>query len=254
MKFTLTKEEHAALSEALQALYIEKGEGFQLDVDISQSPDMIALMKNKNDILDEKKKEEQLRLALEAQNEASHIENLEEKNEYEKLLGIKEEKFKTELQAATDNNHLLRKQLEATLLDASVDSIAFTLAGKNSELIKPHIRARMVMKDKDGELKLFVTDATGNASSMTLEQLQNEFKENPLYAPIIQGRDSSGGGDNGTGGGGNADAAEAEKHFMPGTFNLTKQSELLKENPDLYNRMKEKYNSKSRAQTFRQVG
>ncbi|RLB66049.1 MAG: hypothetical protein DRH08_07085 [Deltaproteobacteria bacterium] len=252
MKFKLTKEQYNETSESVKSLYKEVDGTYILDVDISESDDFQRLLKNKNDILDEKKTEEQKRLALEDQNEQDHIKNLEEKQEYEKLLGIKEEKFKNELQKERDSVVVLKKQIETSMLDSAVNSLSSSLAGDRADLMRPHIRSRMVMKEVDGEQKLFITDVTGTASAMTVEQLEKEFNENELFSPILKGRQSSGGNsDNNGQGGGASDFTEQEKYFMHETRNLTKQAELMKENPELYKQLSTKYNIGTRANMFR---
>ena len=256
MKIKVTTAEYEKLADSVKALYKQSGEDYILDIDIKESDDYINLLDNRDTVLNEKKAEEKKRKALETENEKTHIKGLEEKQEYETLLDIKTEKFKTDITAASDKIHILQKQLENTLLDSAVESMAIKLAGDSAELIKPHLKDRMVMKDVDGQLKLFVTDVTGTASAMTLEQLSKEFEENKLYAPIIAGRNSSGGGAGGDGGhgGGGSEFTEWEGYFKPESRNLTKQAELLRSDPDLYKKLNEKYGANGRAQAFRQVG
>jgi hypothetical protein len=257
LKIKLTNEEHGALADSVKELYKKSGDNYILDVDIKESPDYIALLGNRNTVLDEKKAEEKKRKSLEDENEKTHIANLEEKQEYEKLLDIKTEKFKTDIKSANDKIIILQKQLENTLLDSAVESMSIKLAGDSAELIKPHLKNRLVMKDVDGQLKLFVTDVTGTASAMTLDQLSKEFEENNLYAPIISGRQSSGGGAGGDGGsssGAATDYAVQEAYFKPESRNLTKQSELLQIDPELYKKLSDKYGTQGRARMFKQVG
>jgi len=255
MKFKINKEEYDKLGEGSQAMYVAKGDDYVVDVDITESDDYINLTANRDTILNEKKEEEKKRKALEDTTDANHISQLEKDKEYEKVLSIKSEKFKTDLGTANDKSIKLQLQLEEVLLNSAVDGLAGVLAGDNAELMKPHIRARLVMKDVEGEQRLFVTDATGSASAMTVEALGKEFQENKLYAPILQGRRSSGGGsdDNGAGGGG-SEYSEWEVHFQPETRNLTKQSELMNSDKELYKKLNDKYGSSGRANMFRQIG
>ena len=257
MKFNLTKDEWEALSEPMKELYKAKGSGYQLDVDITKSDDYQSLYKNRNEILDEKKEEEKKRLESEDAKEKDHLKNLEEKQEYEKLLGIKTDKFKTDLKESGELVFKLQKQLEESIMTTAVDNLALALAGTNAELMKPHIKSRLTMQEVDGVQKLFVKDVTGTASAMTLEQLGKEFEGNTLFAPILQGRQSSGGGGNtntGTGGGDFTSFGDNEAHFKPETRNLTKQAELQAKDPELYKKLSEKYNTGGRARMYKQVG
>jgi len=255
MKFRLTKEEYEALGDGAKEFYVVSGEGYAIDTDVTQSDDYQKLFNNRNDVLDEKKNEEKKRLALEEEQEKAKLKGLEDKQEYEKILDIKEGKHKDALSTARGESARLKLQLENSILNASVESIAYGLAGERAELIKPHLRARMRMVEVDGIQKLMITATDGTDSQMTKEQLVEEFTKNDLYAPLLAGRDSSGGGsDNGGGGTPGNDFSQWEDHFKPETRNLTKQSELAKTDPDLYKRLAEKYNSQGRARVFRQGG
>jgi len=253
MKFKLTKEEYEALGDGVKEFYRESGDGFEIDTDVTQSGDYQKLYNNRNDVLDEKKTEEKKRLALEEEQEKAKLKGLEDKQEYEKILGIKEDKHKDSLSMARAESSRLKLQLENSILNASVESIAYGLAGDRAELIKPHLRARMRMVEVDGIQQLLITAPNGTDSQMTTTDLVDEFTKNDLYAPLLAGRGSSGGGsDNGNGAGGASDFTEWEAYFKPETRNLTKQSLLAKEDPELYKKLAEKHNSQGRARVFRQ--
>jgi len=256
MKFKLTKVEYEALSDGSKESYKVSGDGYVLDVDVTESDDYQNLINNRNTVLDEKKNEEKKRLALEEEQERAKLKGLEDKQEYEKILGIKEDKFKQDLATSRSNETKLKLQLENSILDAAVESIAYGLAGERAELIKPHLKARMRMEEVNGVQSLIIKSTAGVDSQMTAEDLAKEFKENDLYAPLIAGRNSSGGGTFNDGGDGNnqSEYSKWEEFFIPATRNLTKQSELSKTDPEMFKKLSEKYNSQGRARVFRQMG
>ena len=99
----------------------------------------------------------------------------------------------------------LQGNVERLLVDNVATSIAREIAIQGSDqVLMPHIRSRLRIAEKDGELVTTVVDAKGQPSAFTLEDLKKEFVGNKAFAPLIVGTKASGGGAGGAGGGGAA--------------------------------------------------
>jgi len=228
------------VEEALRPLYVAKDGVFVLNTDPTQSSEFQKLQSSRDQILEEKRKEKQRVEEMEAAQRAEHIKTLESEKKFEEALEAERLQHQAALTAAQQSSVALAEQLKSTLMDAQVNSLAAELAGTNAPLLIPHLRARVEVKESEGRLKLFVKDASGSIIDKTLEALGEEFKQNKLYAPILAGRDSSGGSGGGTGGSGTP-PSEWEQYFKPETANRTKQIELSNADPELYKQLSKKY-------------
>lgn len=232
------------VAEALRALYKQGSDGkFYLEIDIDQHPRFKALEANKGEILDEKKK---LQQKLDEQAEKLRKDKVDghiSAQEFEQAKALMQSKFEEDMAKVTASLEATKNQLKTTMVDNVVTQMAAQLSGDNAHLMAPILRGRLEIVDKDGQLKLFVKDASGNVSNMTVEQLQKEVADDKRYAAIVKGRDSSGGNSNGNGGGNSNTNAEFEKFFDRANpeYSLTKQAELQKSHPDVYKVLADKH-------------
>ncbi|MFZ4835880.1 hypothetical protein [Rouxiella sp. Mn2063] len=225
IKFKVTKEEFDALTDEQKTLYSESGDGYQLAID--GLPDVSGLSKKVDELLGEKKAEqEKRRTAEEAAKKAAEeqarksgdIESLE-KSWQEKLTARENELL------STISGH--EKRLQTLLVDNVAQSLATKLAGDGAEIITPHIKTRLIVEDG----KTRVIDAEGKPSAATLEDLEKEFRNNKLFAPVVIGSKASGTGGIGSqpfaSGGGKkwSDYSEAER------------IQLFRENPEEFKRL-----------------
>lgn len=234
------------VDEAYRAMYRKCEGGYQLDVNADDIPDVQRLKRNKDEILEEKRAEQEKR--RKAEEELAAKQHDEEKakaqtrEEFEKLLDKERERNAakaSELQAKLDATS---SQLKDTLVKSTIDTLAVELAGEDAELIKPHIAARIGVEEVDGKMKISIKGKDGQASTLTVEQLGSEFRGDKMFASVITGRSSSGAGTASKGAG--FGASENEKFFDPKSpdFSITKQIELEDSNPTLYKELSDKFN------------
>jgi len=233
------------VDEQFRGLYEEKDGAFVLKVDgvpESGKDDLTGLQNKSKELLDELKQEREKRRQLEAKDAEREVEDLKKAGDFEALQKISEEKHQNEIKGLQEQLDSMRNATKASTLNSAVAKLAGDIAGERSSLIAPHIRQRLSIIEKDGAMTVQVIDANGNPSpTMTLEQLGDEFRNNELFAPIVSGRQSSGGGANGSdGAGGDSDW---DKYFdvNADTFSMDKCLELEKTNPSLYAQLIKKY-------------
>lgn len=176
--------------------------------------DLSAVINNKNEILNEKKvQQQQLRDAEE--------EKMRKKGDFEKLLQSSEASRK-ELESK------LNKQMES-ISASRVKGLALEAAQKVSDGGKIKFLAREIqdrLKDVEGEVR--VLDKSGNPTISSIDDLLNEMKSSGDYDDLLTGTKSSGGGASGS----VRSADITTNPFKKGdTFNLTQQAQLLKDDP-----------------------
>ncbi|OTA15771.1 hypothetical protein Xbed_03554 [Xenorhabdus beddingii] len=196
-KFLLTKEEFEALTDEQKAMYKAQGDKYQLQIEgMPEIPDVSGLQKKVDELLSEKKTEqEKRRQAEEAAKKAAEeqarkngdIEALEKS--WSEKLTTREKELLTQLEEKDGN-------LRTLLVDNVAQSLATKLAGDSAPLIMPHIKSRLTVEDG----KTRVVDAGGQPSAFTIDELEKEFRSNQLFAPVIIGSKATGtGGDGGKG-------------------------------------------------------
>jgi len=193
LKFALTKEEFDALDDSAKALYGEKGEGYQLAVD--GAPDVDGLQRKNEELLKEKAKwreerEKADKLAKEKEAEAQKLadEQARKKGDLETLEKSWEAKMSSREKELLAQIEERDSKLHTLLVDNVAQSLATKLAGDSAAIITPHIKSRLVVEDG----KTRVVDADGNPSAATLDELEKEFRNNKLFAPIVIGSKASG--------------------------------------------------------------
>lgn len=115
------------------------------------------------------------------------------------LAEEKAERIKTENAAKADKAN--------TAVAAEAKSLAAKLAGKNADLLLPHIERRLKGEVVDGVVKIGVIDKDGVVGSGTIDDLSKEMLANKSYAAILIGSKATGGGagkSQGSGGSGSA--------------------------------------------------
>lgn len=231
-------------------LYVKQLDGtFLLDVFVEGAADEKAsldgLKKNNHELKGEKLKlQELLKVFEDKENERTNKDLLENKK-YDELLLAKDKEWQTKYEKLQKENVVLTENIKKTFLDNKVSSLATELAGDRAELLKPHLKTRLSVIEKDGSFVLEIKDINGNVSPMTLEQLGVEFKGNELFAPILSGRKASGSGGGGDEGNNrqHADASTHEKYYNPQTkdYNAARQNELQTKNKELHDSLVKKY-------------
>jgi hypothetical protein len=240
----LILDDISGLDEAQQALYKkdEKSGKFHLDVDPADIPDVNGLKTKVQELLDEKKEEQ--RKAREAAERAAKA-----SGDIEALEQSWRIRLETETGSLKGENTKLVSQLESLTVGRAATELAAELAVvtngvSSAKALLPHIERRLKMEvGADGEVRVRVLDASGKPSALTLDQLKDEFRNDPVFAPLIAaskagGSGADGGKDNGGGGATKkfADMTEAER------------TELFRKDPAEFRRQKAAYEAEQKKQ------
>lgn len=188
MKFKLTKEEHAALPDALKGEYDPVGNDYVLSLE--GGPDAKASEKVDGE-------RSRRRAAEKRANDAeARIAELEEQFADTKAAISKADKKTAEAVARAEK---AEKKHVDYLTRMEVDTAAAKLAGElsatSAKLLLPHVRERLALDLTDPEApKVVVLDAAGKpAPDKKLEDLAKEFRDNKDFAGIITQSRASGG-------------------------------------------------------------
>lgn len=225
LKFKLTKEEFDKLEESQKSIYAEAGEGYQLAIE--GAPDVSGLEKKVNELLGEKKTEQEKRRLAEEEAKKAAEEQARKKGDLDTLEKSWAEKLSTREKELLSQLEERDTRLHTLLVDNVAQSLATRLAGDSAAVITPHIKSRLIVEDG----KTRIVDAEGKPSAATLEDLEKEFRNNKLFAPIVIGSKASGTGGNG----GHSVVSGDGKKWSD--FTEAQRIQLFKENPDEFKRL-----------------
>lgn len=224
----ITKEQYDALPEAIKEHYKGDGAGYVLETDTV--PEDIAPLRNALD-----RTKEELRQMREAQEERDRqteqrirdeLRTSGNTTELERRLTQERETLRTQLTADVDRR---TQQLSRVLVQDRAAALARELSGDAWLVMLPHIQSRLVA-DLDSDVPACkVVAPDGQPSTLTVEDLKKEFLNNPAFASIIKGVDSSGGGA-GRNKGGNATK-------KPEDYNQQERIDLFHTNRAEYDRL-----------------
>lgn len=190
LKKKLTKEEHAKLSDALKAEYIEDGDGFRLDVDGDEDTGALKRAKDREAQLrkDAEKEAKELRERLES------IEGDDARKKGD--IATLEKSWQSKLEKQREEYEAKVSKLTSHTTKTLVDNVASQLAHKISNapaIIMPHIKSRLIA-DFEGDTPVTrVLDKDGKPSALTIDELANEFVANKDFSAIITASKASGG-------------------------------------------------------------
>lgn len=196
MKYLIDKAAFEALEPSLQAFYKAQGENYVLAVEgLPQNEDVEGLKRQNQTLLDEAKAAKQRARDAEQQREQQAVEAAKAKGDYESLYTSSEQALAAERQKLAD----LQTGIEKRDLSGAASKVAALIAdGPNAEILAEFLERRL--RIVDGQVR--VTDASGNLTVSTLEDLGKEFQKEPRYASLVRGSQANGGGAAGGGGGG----------------------------------------------------
>ena len=189
------------VDETLRNLYEEKDGEFVLKVaGLPEPEDVSGLKANYARLMDEKK--EQQRLAREAQAEKDRL--AEEAARKTGDIATLEASWQAKFQEREAELLAESKANQDKVLKLTVGSEAQKLAQKlavqgSSDVLLPHIKHRLYLKD-DGSVG--VLDSQGGLSAATIQDLEQEFRTNAAFKPLLAADCGSGGGATGGFGGG----------------------------------------------------
>lgn len=194
------------LDESVANLYEQSGDKFILKVDgVDESDNVLGLKRQVDQLMTEKK--DAAKKAKEAEEAAAKA--TEEAARKKGDLDALETSWQTKMDRAVADKDSELDGLRGSINKMMVDNVAITLANElsvqgSASVLLPHIKQRLKADQRDGELVTAVIDEHGRPSAMTLDDLKNEFSNNPAFAPLIVGSKASGGGANGAHGNGGA--------------------------------------------------
>ena len=197
MKYLIDKAAYDALEPSLQVFYKAQGEDYVLAVEglPTGGDDLEGLRNQVQTLLTEKKDEKRKRDAAEAEQRRLQEESQRANGEFEQLYTSAQQA----LEAERAKNLEIMTRVERRDLSAAASKIATGIAdGENAEILAEFLERRL--RIVDGQVR--VTDASGNLTVSTLEDLGKEFQKEPRYASLVRGSQASGGGAAGGGGGG----------------------------------------------------
>ncbi|MDU2019991.1 MAG: hypothetical protein E6736_07045 [Leclercia adecarboxylata] len=226
LKYQLTAEEYAQLDEATQKLYALTGAGdtYTLQIEgLPQQEDVSGLKRQRDELLAEKKAEQERRRAAEEQAQREADERARAEGNYQQLF----ESSQAELERERSSLVELRRSIEQRDINLAATRIATAIAdGDNADILKEFIAKRL--KVAEGQVR--VTDDSGNLTVSALADLQREFETSPRYASLVRGSQAGGGG-----------AAPKSGDRVTKSFGELRGMErvqLRKDNPAEYERLK----------------
>lgn len=193
LKMKLTGTEFESLSEDLQKEYKKSGDGYALDLTDYEDP---AELRRAKDREKQEKREalEELK-QLKAKLDKMDNEDARKKGDIDTLE--KSWQRKLDEREASYNEALSKANASLTklLVSDTAKSMASKLAGKNADILLPHIERRLTadLEHSDGP-RTRVLDQKGELSAATLEDLSKEFVENDKFSSIVIASKASGSG------------------------------------------------------------
>lgn len=188
--------------------------------------DQFDAIKNKNDeLLTETKSAKEAKRKAEADAIAEKDRMAKESGDFESLYKSSSEK----LQMTESTLSQLQGRIETEQKGNAAMKIAADLAeGSNIDLLSTFINTRLSFQE--GALK--VTDGNGNLTISSLDDLKAEFKNDPKFASLLKGNQSSGGG--ATGGNNSGSAAKTKSRAEFTALNPADQMKHIKSGGTVY--------------------
>ncbi len=227
-------------------LYTKQEDGtYKLDDSIIPSNvEDVSGLKNTNVALKQEKIELQEKLeAIKLKEAEAEEKGMLDNKQFEELTARKDATHADALKGETAKTLKAITALKDSMINSAVNSLASSLAGDSAELLKPHLKGRFQVNEVGDDYVLQITDVNGSVSQLTAAQLGDEFKANKLYAPLLKGRQSSGGGSGGGAGGGKG-TDDYSKYFDPKSpdYNSEKQYELEQKDKPAHDALVKKFN------------
>lgn len=197
MKYKISKAEYEALDAAMQALYKAMGDDFVLSVEglPAGGEDLEGLKRQNQTLLDEAKAAKQRARDAEQAQQQREQEAAKARGDFEQLFTSSEQALAAERAKLAE----LTASIERRDLTSAASKVSSSIAdGENAEILAEFVQRRL--KIVDGQVK--VTDAAGNLTIASLEDLAKEFQQAPRYAALVRGTQANGGGAAGGKGGG----------------------------------------------------
>lgn len=197
------------LDEAIAALYAQKADGkFHLKLEDDDAEPLRRAKEHEVGLRQIAERErDEARAALEAANNTiTQLQNDAGKNVQQVREQLATEYADKEAKLK-DAHSKETEALKATVKKVYVDDVAFKIASEITDvpdLLLPLLEKRLQVEIIDNKPVTRVLKENGEASTMTPDDLKQEYSENKKFERIIKGSNASGGGANGGHGGGGA--------------------------------------------------
>lgn len=110
----------------------------------------------------------------------------------------------------------LRGNLQRVLIENAATGIASAIAMPGyAAVLLPHVKRRLAIGERDGELTSIVLDEAGKPTDLSLSELQSQIHNQKEFAPLVVGSKGSGGGAGGAtqrGGSANANTLTRDRY------------------------------------------
>ncbi|RXT99125.1 hypothetical protein B1F73_15260, partial [Pseudomonas syringae] len=182
MKYKIDKAAFDALEPSMQAFYKAQGEDYVLAIEglPSGGEDLEGLKRQNQTLLDEAKAAKQRARDAEQAQQLREQEAAKARGDFEQLFTSSEQALAAERAKLAE----LTSTIERRDLSSAASKVATVIAdGENAEILAEFIQRRL--KVVEGQVK--VTDAQGNLTIATLEDLAKEFEQTPRYASLVRG-------------------------------------------------------------------
>lgn len=200
------------LSDEMKKLYKEVDGTYILDLEGDDGGDnkdqLTALKKKKDELLDELKDIKRKAKEAEDAKTKDAEDKAKAKGDFESLLKSAQEKIDV---LQTERNDMVKKN-HSQLIDQHVMSLSNKLCdGHNVEIMKSCIQNRLKVNT---EGKVVVLDKSGGETVFSQDDLVTSIQKDPMYASIIRGTQSKGGGATG----GSTSGASSDDSNKPNTL------------------------------------
>lgn len=219
LKKNISVNDWGKLPESLQTLYVEKGDGYALDLEgDDDAPELKRAKeheKNRRKSVEQELREAREKLKeFETAAEEKLQDDLKRKGKYEEL----ETSWKQKLKEERDGRKADNERYQATFRQMLVKDTAIKMAQELCtvpDLLAPVIESRLTI-DFDGDMPTTrVLDAEGKVSASSLDDLKTEFLQNEKFSSIMIASKASGGAGSKSGSGAPTNQFDANAFGAP---------------------------------------
>ena len=170
--------------------------------------------------------------------EQAEIEKQEEAQKLAKAAGdleAYEKSWSEKLNKINSSHETEVNELKNLITSVTSGKAATDLANKiavqgSAIVLLPHIESRLTTEIINGKPETKILDQDGKISALTLQDLEDEFKTNPAFAPLLLGSKSNGSG--------NISNNEANTHKKFSEMSSAELVQLHRTNPEKYQQLK----------------
>lgn len=157
---------------------------------------------------------------------------LEQAGEWTKMKEQMTTQHAADLQKEREISARLTRQLETVQIDSKVIE-AISKAGGNVELLKPHVRSRLLLNTDDFSTTVLDTDGKtpkvdGNGNPVNIDALISEMRKSDIYSGAFKASEQSGSGSEPNKGGSGANGNNGGKPLLNGDLRLSTMTDRQK--------------------------